>query len=84
MIKECAKILQGEVIYKTNTPFLEEALISEEQNISENEPRLGDWSSVEFDIQSIDEDLSFLEDIGYTEPMDVDEQGKELKATINN
>ena len=61
-----------------------ETFFAEEQEVSDIESVLGEWDPVGFDLQAVDEDFSFPDDIDAVEPMDVDEGGKQLKLTILN
>lgn len=81
MTRERSRLLQDEVFDQVDASS-EETLLPEEQEVSDIESVLGEWDPIGIDMQSIDEDFSFPEDIDTMEPMDVDEEGKKLQLAI--
>ena len=84
MTRERARLLQKEVHDQVEYSLFEETFLAEEQEESDIESVLGEWDPIGIEMQAIDEDFSFPDDIDFMEPMDLDEGGKQLKLTILN
>ncbi|OBZ80624.1 hypothetical protein A0J61_11327 [Choanephora cucurbitarum] len=83
MTRERARLLQEEVFDQVEDSHSKETSLAEEQEVSDIESVLGEWDSISFDMQAVDEDFSFPDDIDAVEPMDVDE-GDEVSFDEND